>query len=136
MSITEKITSIKHQFGQSMPEYTVVLVFGVLVLTTGPGGDVMQQLLGVIKENYEGYSYAVSLSEPPDYDDVTDKLAAEAEGLVDDLTSFADKDPEKLIEAGIKAEVEATKEAVENEINSILDAITIDTISIGQVQCP
>ena len=57
------------QLGQSMTEYTIVLVFGVLVLTTGPSGDVMADLINAMQENYEGYSFAISLSEPPDYGD-------------------------------------------------------------------
>lgn len=64
------------QLGQSMTEYTVVLVFGVMTLTTGPGGDVMQDLLAVLKKNYEGYSFAVSLSETPDYDSADDYALA------------------------------------------------------------
>jgi len=56
------------QRGQSMVEYTVVLVFGVMVLTTGPGGDVILELLNVLKDKYQGYSYAISLSTPPDHD--------------------------------------------------------------------
>ncbi len=65
---------IARQQGQSMVEYTIVLVFGVMVLTTGPGGDVTKDLLDVIKSNFEGYSYAVSLSEYPDHDTLYDYL--------------------------------------------------------------
>jgi hypothetical protein len=80
-----KTSSILKQTGQSMVEYTVVLVFGVMVLTTGPGGDVMQDLLAVLKKNYEGYSYAISLSEPPDYDSATEYAAVlDSYGLEDD----------------------------------------------------
>jgi hypothetical protein len=61
-------TRRRRQAGQSMVEYTVVLVFGVLVLTTGPGGDVIINLLDVLNDNYRGYSYTISLSDPPDHD--------------------------------------------------------------------
>ena len=44
----------RQQFGQSMTEYIIVLAFGVMVITTGPGGDVMLRLLDVMKSNYEG----------------------------------------------------------------------------------
>lgn len=65
-----------------MVEYTVVLAFGVMALTTGPSGDVIQDLLGVLKENYKGYSYAMSLSEPPDYDSAAELVAVlQAQGL-------------------------------------------------------
>ena len=62
------------QCGQSMVEYTVVLVFGVMVLTTGPGGDVILELLEVLKDKYQGYSYAVSLSTPPEHDNLGEYL--------------------------------------------------------------
>lgn len=65
-----------------MVEYTVVLAFGVMALTTGPSGDVIQDLLDVLKENYKGYSYAMSLSEPPDYDSAAELVAVlQAQGL-------------------------------------------------------
>ncbi|MFQ5658867.1 MAG: hypothetical protein ACE5GZ_00465 [Gammaproteobacteria bacterium] len=96
------------QIGQSMVEYTIVLVFGVLALTTGPSGDVMQDLLKVIKQNYEGYSYGISLSELPDFDSATeyknalkqhgvppqeiDRLAVETSKLYPDLKPY-NKDP-------------------------------------------
>lgn len=75
----------RSQIGQSMVEYTVVLVFGVLALTTGPSGDAIQDLLDVIKENYRGYSYGMSLSEAPDYDSAAQyELVLQGEGLDDD----------------------------------------------------
>jgi len=86
------------QAGQSMVEYTVVLVFGVLALTTGPSGDVIQELLEVIKENYRGYSYALSLSEAPDFDSAADyALVLEAEGLEqDEIDRLAVDTPDAL----------------------------------------
>ena len=56
------------QLGQSMVEYTVVSVFGVLVLTTGPGRGVIDDLTDAVRNNYNGYTYAVSLSDYPDKD--------------------------------------------------------------------
>ena len=56
------------QLGQSMVEYTVVSVFGVLVLTTGPGRGVIDDLTNALRNNYNGYTYAVSLSDYPDKD--------------------------------------------------------------------
>lgn len=69
------------QAGQSMVEYTVVLVFGVMVLTTGPGGDVILQLTDVIKNKYQGYSYSVSLSYPPNYDSLGEYLLNETNAI-------------------------------------------------------
>lgn len=54
------------QAGQSMAEYTVVLAFGMLVLLKGT--DILEEVLSALKSNYNGYSYAVSLSDVPDYD--------------------------------------------------------------------
>ncbi len=68
-----------------MVEYTVVLVFGVLALTTGPSGDAIQDLMDVIKENYRGYSYGMSLSEAPDFDSAAEyALVLQSEGLDDE----------------------------------------------------
>jgi hypothetical protein len=63
------------QLGQSMIEYTVVTVFGVLVLTTGPGGNVVIDLVDAIRSNYEGYTYAVSLSDYPDKENTAALIA-------------------------------------------------------------
>lgn len=75
--ITRKLFSNgpARQRGQSMVEYTVVTVFGILVLTTGPGGDVIIELTNAIRNNYEGYSYAVSLSDYPDQEDPVSLVA-------------------------------------------------------------
>ncbi len=51
-----------------MVEFVVVLVFGVMVLSIGPGGDVLLDLLAMINDKYQGYSYAVSLSDLPSHD--------------------------------------------------------------------
>ena len=75
--MTRPVKFKRSQIGQSMVEYTVVLVFGVMVLTTGPGGDVILKLLDVLKDKYQGYSYAVSLSSPPQYDNLGEYLVDE-----------------------------------------------------------
>ncbi len=58
---------IRHPYGQAMVEYTVILAFGLLVLL-GPGGDVLRDLADVMKNNYRGYTYAMSMSPLPDFD--------------------------------------------------------------------
>lgn len=55
------------QRGQSMVEYTVVLALGVFVLL-GPGTDVIRYTLRALKANFEGYSYAMSLAEWPEFE--------------------------------------------------------------------
>lgn len=69
-----KIKQYLRQRGQGMVEYVVVLVFGVMVMTVGPGGDVLLDLLGVMNDKYQGYSYATSLSTLPDHDNLADYM--------------------------------------------------------------
>jgi hypothetical protein len=71
------------QQGQGMVEFTIVLVFGVMVMTIGPGGDVLLDLLGVLNDKYQGYSYAASLSEMPQYDTIGEYAAAVGPDYVD-----------------------------------------------------
>lgn len=81
-----------------MVEYTVVLVFGVLALTTGPSGNAIQDLLDAIKENYRGYSYAMSLSEAPEFDSADDYAAyLQAQGLEqEEIDALAVDTPDAL----------------------------------------
>jgi len=83
------------QLGQGMVEFIVVLVFGVMVMTIGPGGDVLLDLLGIMNDKYQGYSYATSLSTLPDHDnlaaylideDVIDPIDPDA--LVDEIRNY------------------------------------------------
>ena len=67
------LPSPRRQSGQSMVEYTVILAFGILVLTSG-GSDRIVQLLDVINDLYSGYSYSISLSDTPDHDTLYDYL--------------------------------------------------------------
>jgi hypothetical protein len=62
----QRIKPKRCQVGQSMIEYTVVLMFGVLTLTTGPMKDQVTILMDTIRANYSGYSFAMSLSDIPD----------------------------------------------------------------------
>ena len=54
------------QSGQSMVEFTVVVVFFCLALTSDPALNTMDRLMDVMKERHEHYSYTVSLSDYPD----------------------------------------------------------------------
>ncbi|MFT4563598.1 MAG: hypothetical protein ACI9BW_003354 [Gammaproteobacteria bacterium] len=56
-----------YQRGQGMVEYTVVTALGILVLL-GPGTDMIRYTMRTIQDNYSGYSYAMSLSQWPEFD--------------------------------------------------------------------
>jgi len=62
----------RQQFGQSMVEYTVVIAFGILTLSTGLMTDAVDDLMATIHQNYAGYSFAISLSDYPDDETVSD----------------------------------------------------------------
>ena len=83
-----KNNKIYPQKGQAMAEYIVVLAFGVMVLTMGPGGDILLDLLGVMNDNYQGYSYATSLSTIPDHDNLGEYLL---EANAEDITAVENK---------------------------------------------
>lgn len=106
------------QAGQGMVEYIVVLVFGVMLLTTGPGGDVLLDLLGVLNDNHQGYSYAASLSTLPDHDNVLD-LAAEAYGLEDQLTEMANISFDDLVDDALPS-IPTEAEIISEGVSSIL----------------
>ena len=82
------------QLGQGMVEFIVVLVFGVMVMTIGPGGDVLLDLLGVMNDKYQGYSYATSLSTLPDHDNLAAYILEEnglsPSFLVDEIRNYTD----------------------------------------------
>ena len=56
--------------GQSMVEYTVVIMFGILTMSSAPMRVAVDSLMETIRQNYAGYSFAISLSDYPDYADV------------------------------------------------------------------
>ena len=58
--------SQQRETGQSMVEFTVVVVFFCLALTSDPALNVMRDLNDTIKQRFEHYSYTVSLSDYPD----------------------------------------------------------------------
>ena len=80
--------TVTSQGGQGMTEYVVVLMFGVMVLTMGPAGDIFLDLLAVFHDNYQGYSYATSLSELPQYDNLGEYIL-DANG--DQITAVENK---------------------------------------------
>lgn len=87
------------QAGQSMVEYTVVSVFGILVLTTGPGGDVVVELTNAVRDNYDGYSYAVSLSDFPDKENYLELITMYNEQDMPSATrEYLTDNPNQLVE--------------------------------------
>ena len=60
------------QFGQSMVEYTVVIAFGILTLSTDLVQDEVDLLMATMHQNYAGYSFALSISDYPDYDSASE----------------------------------------------------------------
>lgn len=82
-----------------MIEYCVVVTFGVLTLTTGPMKDVIFQLLDTIENNFQGYSYAVSLSDTPDHTnsaDLEDMLVLQ--GVPADQAAYLAQNPFDLMQ--------------------------------------
>lgn len=81
-----------------MVEYTVVTVFGILVLTTGPGGNVVVELTRAVRNNFEGYTYAVSLSDYPDKEDPVSLVSLyNSQGMPIDQVKYLVDYPEDLI---------------------------------------
>ena len=60
------------QRGQSMIEYTVVVTFGILFMTTGPMKSAIEDVTEAMQSNYQGYTYAISFSDLPDSDSVSE----------------------------------------------------------------
>ena len=82
-----------------MVEYTVVSVFGILVLTTGPGGDVIVELTNAVRNNYDGYSYAVSLSDYPDKENYVELIQMyNQQGMPSEQREYLADNPNQLIE--------------------------------------
>ena len=71
MKYNLKLKTRDNQLGQAMVEYTIVVVVGILLITTGPMRDIVGQLAEAINNNYKGYSYAMSFSDLPMADDQT-----------------------------------------------------------------
>ncbi len=91
-------TGYVRQKGQAMIEYTVVTVFGILVLTTGPGRGVIEDLEDAVRNNYDGFSYAVSLSDYPDKEDYISLISMyNDQGMPSDRREYLTDNPNDLI---------------------------------------
>ena len=120
------------QIGQSMIEYTVVVTFGVLTLTTGPMRDVIvNDLIPAIRNNYEGYSYAVSLSDYPDGSDcsVIEPMLV-AQGMTpSQAAALCGGDPEAMFDE-IKGYVSNSLPDLSSGIDEIVDAAGLSPSSL------
>ncbi len=58
----KQITGRRRQRGQSMVEYFVVASFAILVLIEGGKSSPVQQVVGAIKQAYQGMTYSLSYS--------------------------------------------------------------------------
>lgn len=77
------------QRGQAMVEYCVVAIFGILVLTSGSMRNVITGIVETLHKDYQGYAYAVSLSEvPPVIVDGTHGVDADSKGLYMSPSSY------------------------------------------------
>ena len=86
------------QKGQAMIEYTVVTVFGILVLTTGPGRGVIEDLENAVRNNYDGFSYAVSLSDYPDKENYFELISMyNDQGMPSERRDYLTDNPNDLI---------------------------------------
>lgn len=95
---TFQYKSLDLQRGQSIVEYTVVSVFGILVLTTGPGGNVVVDLTNAVRNNFNGYAYAVSLSDYPDKEDPISLISLyNSQGMPIDQVKYLVDYPEDLV---------------------------------------
>ena len=81
MSARLKLKDLQLQRGQGMVEYTVVLAFCVMVLLSAQaydvddfGNNIFVHIRNVIQDNYQGYSYGISLSDPPIHDNLGEYL--------------------------------------------------------------
>ncbi len=91
-------TGYVRQKGQAMIEYTVVTVFGILVLTTGPGRGVIEELENAVRNNYDGFSYAVSLSDYPDKEDYGELIEMyNDQGMPSERREYLTDNPNDLI---------------------------------------
>lgn len=76
----------RQQLGQSMVEYTIVIAFGILTMSSAPMKDAVASLMATIRQNYAGYSFAISLSDYPDYETASRYLVElDLQGVNDDM---------------------------------------------------
>lgn len=91
------------QSGQAMVEYVIVVAFGVLLIVgvgaeDGPLSAVVGDAVDAVKSNYEGYSFAVSMSDYPDVDSSIEyREMLEAQGVPEERIDYLVDDPTDLV---------------------------------------
>jgi len=91
-----RINPLFRQQGQGMVEFTIILIFCIMIMTIGPGGDILLDMLGVMNDKQQGYSYATSMSDLPQYDNNAAYVIANPNGVnasvlanqINNFTSF------------------------------------------------
>ena len=118
-----------YQRGQGMVEYVVVLattVFALTVPLNGAGSNnVIEEIEQVLRDNYEGYSFAVTLSEMPD-----------AISMDEALQMFEDAggDPNQLTDAA--AMIEQVDDFLDVSFSDLIPDVTdfsVDDLLAGEL---
>ncbi|MBL1141271.1 MAG: hypothetical protein D8M62_04455 [Proteobacteria bacterium] len=87
------------QTGQSMVEYTVVMTFGILVLTTGSGRNAIIDLTNTIRSNYDAYSYSISLSDYPDKENYIELIQMyNDQGMPSEYREYLSDNPNQMVD--------------------------------------
>jgi len=113
------VTPIVSQRGQAFVEYIVVVIFGILVMGALAGGtrpaacdaagagdtgagtltEWVGCLTDVVRRNYDGYSYAISMSDYPDTDSgIRYEELLVAQGVPQERIDYLVDDPTDIIE--------------------------------------
>jgi len=90
---------IQRQQGQSIIEYTVICATLITMLLALNGTDVIANLNNAIKNNYDGYSYAVSLSDYPDKKSFIDLISMyNTQGMPSEQREYLTDNPGQLVD--------------------------------------
>lgn len=90
---------IQYQQGQSIIEYTVICATLITMLLAFNGTDVIANLNNAIKNNYDGYSYAVSLSDYPDKKSYIDLISMyNDQGMPSEQREYLTDNPNQLVQ--------------------------------------
>ena len=114
-----------------MIEYTIVLAFGVLTLTTGPMQDVIATLTQRIQDHYTGYSYAVSLSDIPDADFINLNALYTDQGLPQETIDYLDDTPDAVVSA-----IDQARNAQFPDLQDAIDMVVDSNLSPTQIFSP
>ncbi|MCG8324772.1 MAG: hypothetical protein MI673_04585 [Thiotrichales bacterium] len=105
--------ALRRQLGQSMIEYTIVVGLGVMALTAAMSSGGSEQAANFpdtysakealwqrMRDHYTGYSFAISITEYPDANTITDlETLYIAQGIPDDLREYMNDYPDQFVTA-------------------------------------